>query len=643
VAERPLTVALVGAGPTASSLVERIGANLDLLGGRPLRIELIDPHRAGTGRVWRPDLSPLLWMNSLAEDVTMFVDDSVRCEGPPRPGPTLFEWSRCVDDRVLDELDDPDLAEEIRGLTPTSFPTRRVQSAYLDWFHRWVIERLPAHVTVVHHQRRAIELRDRPDGAQRLVLDDGAVIDADTVVLAQGHLDSLPDDRSSDLARFADEHGLVYLPPGHTAEQDLDVIPTRARVGVLGFGQAFTDLLVLLTEGRGGRFEPRSDGRLRYVPSGREPVVLVGSRRGVPYRSKLDYRLPAPLAPLPHVLDEVTMASLVDGDGPLDFTTDVLPLVIKELQWASAHQLFHAHPERTSMGWDEFVDAFDTAAPGAEVDSLIARAVPDPADRLDIARLDRPLAGRRDLSASDAHQRIVRHIRSDVGRRTDPAFSQDLAVFHALLFCYAQIGRITASGRLSERSRIDQVGGWWFSFFMYYASGPPPARLRQLLAITEAGLVQFVGADARVVCDPSRGRFFMVSASHDERLEIDAVVEARIPGPALGRTTDPLLRDLSHRGDAREEVVEEVVDDVIVWSRCTGRLVVGGPDLRVERTDGSLHDRRHALGGFTNRPAAGAFARPRTNAPAFRQNDLVARSILRTLAALDAGHDGIGT
>ena len=44
------------------------------------------------------------------------------------------------------------------------------------------------------------------------------------------------------------------------------------------------------------------------------------------------------------------------------------------------------------------------------------------------------------------------------------------------------------------------------------------------------------------------------------------------------------------------------------------------------------HPRRHALGVFTSRPAAGAFARPRTNAPAFRQNDGVARAILTTLA-----------
>ena len=53
------------------------------------------------------------------------------------------------------------------------------------------------------------------------------------------------------------------MPAGHTAEQDLSVLEPGADVIVLGFGQAFTDLVVLVTEGRGGRFVEGSDGTLR--------------------------------------------------------------------------------------------------------------------------------------------------------------------------------------------------------------------------------------------------------------------------------------------------------------------------------------------------------------------------------------------
>ena len=94
---RSVVLAVVGVGPTASSILERLMASVpELLDDTPLVVHLIDPHRAGTGRIWRPDQSHLLWMNSMAEDVTMFTDESVRCAGPRRPGPSLIERRRDV-------------------------------------------------------------------------------------------------------------------------------------------------------------------------------------------------------------------------------------------------------------------------------------------------------------------------------------------------------------------------------------------------------------------------------------------------------------------------------------------------------------------------------------------------------------------
>jgi hypothetical protein len=93
-------IVLVGAGPRAVGLVDRIAANISELWPRqrPLEIHLVDPHPAGAGRVWRHRQSPLLRMNSMARDVTMFTDDSCVLEGPVRPGPTLAEWAAALAD-----------------------------------------------------------------------------------------------------------------------------------------------------------------------------------------------------------------------------------------------------------------------------------------------------------------------------------------------------------------------------------------------------------------------------------------------------------------------------------------------------------------------------------------------------------------
>ncbi len=626
----PASVAIVGAGPTASSLVERIAANLpELLGDRALTVHLIDPYPAGQGRVWRPDLPHLLWMNSMAEDVTIFTDTSVHIAGPIRPGPTLLEWTKTADDATLAAVTTPAVAAEIRTVEPTTFPSRLVQSAYLEWFRRQVLATAPPNLDIVTRRARAVDVTEDDDGTQRVWLDEDAEpLTVEAVVLALGHLDASPRDRGATLA-FAAAHDLVHVPAGHTADQDLSVLEPGADIIALGFGQAFTDLLALVTEGRGGRFETADDGRVTYHRSGAEPVLHVGSRRGVPYRAKLEYRLVGPPAPMPRFLDSAGVERLLARPGLLHFRRDILPLLAKEVGWAYYHELFVAHGERTSCDWEAFADRYAAATSEDELAAVIEAAVPDAADRFSIAALDRPLAGLRFDSADALHRHVAAHIVADVARRTDPSFSADLGAFLGLLWTMPTVGRIGVSGRVEPRSRMIELGAWWFSFFMYYASGPPPPRLRQLLALADVGLVRFIGAGTTVEADESRRCFVAHSTSHDDVVVARAYVDARIAPASVSRTTDTMLARLHRRGD----VTEEVVGDGDGWSVNTGKVVIDH-DLRLVRADGSADRRRFGVGMFTNRPAAGAFARPNTNAPAFRQHDTLARSLLRTAAAM---------
>ena len=100
---------------------------------------------------------------------------------------------------------------------------------------------------------------------------------------------------------------------------------------------------------------------------------------------------------------------------------------------------------------------------------------------------------------------------------------------------------------------------------MYYASGPPPDRLRQFLALADAGLLRFTGADTTVTTDAERGVFVARSTSHPDEIAATALVDARIAGPSVSRSLSPLLQRWRERG----EVLEEVVVDGD-WSANTG-------------------------------------------------------------------------
>ncbi|MCX4746770.1 FAD/NAD(P)-binding protein [Kitasatospora sp. NBC_01287] len=630
-------LAIIGAGPRGTGLLERIAASAaELLPEeRRLTIHLIDPHPPGGGRIWRHQQSPLLRMNSMAEDVTMFTDERSVLDGPVVSGPSLAEWAR---DQAAHPpyrpVADPAVRAELAALAPTDFATRQTQSAYLDWVFRRTAAALPERITLAVHRESAVALSGPADGPQLVTLASGRELLVDQVVLALGHLGSAPTGRDAATAAFAARHGRYHLPPAFSSEADLDAIGPGEPLILRGFGLAFVDLMALFTEGRGGRFEDRPDGSKSYLPSGREPLLLVGSRRGVPYHSKTGYRLQGPPAPLPRYFGPAAVDELLALPGQLELRRDIWPLMAKEIGFGYYHELFHAHPERTALPWAEFLAAYDAQdwyAP--ETAALVTRAVPDPVDRLDFEQLDRPLAG----LAFDEPEQLQRHLRdhitADADRRADPAHSADLGAFLALLSLYGQLPRLTGAGRLTAASTARELDGWWQGFFSFLASGPPGFRLRELLALSEAGVLRFLGADLTVTEDEASGTFRAQSPSlPGHQVTATALIDAYLPRHALERTEDQLLAGLLRAG----ELAEEVVADPEHTHR-SGLLSTDVTDGRVldPGLGGAGHPRRLALGPHTNGRAFAAFARPRTNAPAFRQNDAAARTLLRALAAPD--------
>ncbi|MFE2485816.1 FAD/NAD(P)-binding protein [Streptomyces mirabilis] len=575
------SLVIVGAGPRGTGLIERIAANApELYAGSGLDIHLVDPHPPGAGRIWREAQSPLLWMNSHAEDVTMFTDETVVMDGPVRPGPTLHEWA-AIDGRT--------------------FADRQLQGAYLSWVHEQAVAALPPDVTVHHHPCRALRVSGPREGRQQVWLEGRPrPLLADLVVLALGHLDAELDQEQGELATYAHAHDLVHLPPDFTADSDLSSLAPGEPVLVRGFGLAFVDLMVLLTEGRGGRYDGDT-----YLPSGREPVLYVGSRRGVPYHSKIGYDWTGERPPLPRFFGPAEVDALLARPEGFDFRRDVWPSIEKELGFAHYHRLFTVHPERTAIAWTDFEEKY-AAGEAAEREALVASAVPDPADRLDLAVLDRPLDGVRYASHEEFQDGLRAYIEGDLRRRHDPGNSPDLAVFLGLLSVYGQL------------IRLGDVGPWWHGFFSHLASGPPGPRLRQMLALSRAGVVRFVGADMAVVAED--GVFRASSATvPGETIEARALVEARLPEPTVGRALDPLLREL--HADGAVETPE-------------GLLRVDRSDGRILDRGGRPHPRRFALGPYTDVRTPGAFTRPRTGGPAFRQNDATARAALAFLRDL---------
>ncbi|HKU29288.1 MAG TPA: FAD/NAD(P)-binding protein [Arthrobacter sp.] len=637
-------IVFIGGGPRSAGVLERLAANKPDLFDGPFSIHVVEPHEPGSGRIWRYDQAPGLLLNSMAADITMFTDASVACDGPALDGPGLAGWASGVLDGSIRDVPpfEPHIQAQLRALGPDSFPTRQLQSKYLEWFFRRAVAALEPDATVTVHRDTATavepwaaEGRDAPekhDGGPRyrVRLASGGELEADLVVYSLGHTSSKPDPESARLADFAARHGGFHAAPSYTTDVDYSAVAPGQDVLVSGMGLAFVDLLVLLFEGRGGRFEERPDGGLDYVPSGTEPRLWAGSRRGVPYHSKISSTLRGePVAP-PRYFTEAAVDSLLEAHNELDFRTQLWPLIAKDAGYAYYRELFTGYPERTRGGWDTFEQRFD----GLDWytrrrEDLVEAAVPDPSLRLDLEVLDQPFSGCAFADHAAVQRAVANYIERDLRLRTEPDHSETLALFTALLRVYMELGRLVPQERLNARSQ-QAVHGWWHGFFSFVDSGPPPHRLREMLALHRAGLLQFLGPGMWIRPDEASGRFVAGSFQSPVVVDAAAYIEARLPSPSVSGSANPALTDLHDAGWGTEQRL--LTSD---GPHSTGKLLVSGSH-EILAPDGGRQAGLFAVGPWTSGWGAGAFARPGTNAAPFRENDALARRLLTELSAIRA-------
>ncbi|MEW1616539.1 MULTISPECIES: FAD/NAD(P)-binding protein [unclassified Streptomyces] len=282
---RSTNLAIVGAGPSCTYVLDRLAAAAKAATGPvPLGIHIFDrAGRFGAGQVHSPDQPVTSVLNRIAGQVAFAADESVVGAGPLLPRkerPTLHEWCRAK----YTETGDPvfDLAAE-------DSPKRYVHGlALADRFQRYVgmLREVPG-VEVHLHQGEVTDLEELPGGGLGVVVGDGTrVLDADHVLMLTGHSSNDPAryPRQAAWARFAENHGADFVPFVYPLENAF--APGQAgpgsTVGCAGMGLTGIDVILHLTEGRGGVFSEQPDGTLAYRESGREPdSVVMFSRAGL--------------------------------------------------------------------------------------------------------------------------------------------------------------------------------------------------------------------------------------------------------------------------------------------------------------------------------------------------------------------------
>ena len=625
----PHAIAIVGAGPRGTSVLERLCASApELTPGTGLTVHIVDPSPPGAGRVWRTAQPGELLMNTVASQVTLFTDESVECDGPIRTGPSLYEWATTGDDAPAPSLG------------PDDYPSRALYGRYLEWVFAEVVRTAPGIVTVRPHPARATGLEEAADGTQTLALDDGTRLGGlRAVVLAQGHLPRTSDETEQRLGAHAARYGLRYYPPANPADVDLSPIEPGEPVLFRGLGLNFFDHMALLTEGRGGSFTVAAEGAtpregLVYHPSGREPRLYAGSRRGIPYHARGDNAKGAhgrhtPLLLTPDVLDGFRKRA--DSGDPPDFLAEVWPLVAKEAE---------------TVYYETLLSRQAPGAPPHFRRHFLATSHGSPEEAAVLLEFGIPATGRwcwetisqphreQNFTTRDAFRRwLLTYARTDAAHaRLGNVAGPVKAALDVLRDLRNEVRLIVDHGGLTGVSRRTHLDRWYTPLNAFLSIGPPRRRIEEMAALIEAGVLEILGPGLDVTAKTPDGSSdesgFTARATRVPGTPVIArtLIEARLPEPDLRRTADALLSGLLRTGQCRPHRVEGYE---------TGGLDVTPTPFRIVDAQGRPHPRRFAVGVPTEGVhwVTAAGARPGVNSVTLCDTDAVARAVLRLAAA----------
>ena len=533
-------ITLIGAGPRGLMLLGRlISWQRTRYPQRQLTIFLVDPYPIG-GRVWKIDQDPNLIMNTAAAQITLFTDQTVTGVGPFIAGPDLSTWALTLAADYLDahpEINNRSiLMRQAANLGPNSYASRALYGVYQQWF--FDLQKYQAGTNIITYKQQTVNRLDKK-AAGFTVTTDQESWQTDQVVMALGNLkNSLTRDQKA-LHDYAQTHQLFYLEPGFPEEGDLSGIEAQSPVIIRGLGLSFFDLMSRLTEGRGGQFQKAPDGLLVYHPSGREPHIFAGSRRGFPYRAKgRNQKGPGeewqPHFLTPQQIDAWQTHGEVSGqtfwealkhEAELIYYRLLLPQRYPEIDEAAFERDFIADPVAT-LG----------ALPIAAKDRLDWDALADPTKA---------------HPSGQPYQDFMRHyLRQDAqeamrGTKTGPLTS----ALEVLRDMRDPIRQLVERSLLSQDQYLDFFLRWFNSLNDFLSIGPPALRIDQLQALMGAGIVTILPPGMQI--KGIDGQFLLKTPSDPKfSLQAKTLLEARVPAVNAPTAQNPLVQQLLHDGYA---------------------------------------------------------------------------------------------
>lgn len=546
-----MKVGIIGAGPRGVLLTSQLFNQYKYHSDQtsPLSITLFDPYGIG-GRVWRTDQSDELIMNSAADQITLFTDASVNMSSKVYDGPSLFEWAKSVEaNRYLDSNGySADVIASAAQLQINGYAPRVLFGAYIKWFYQDLIKQQPTEVSTSVMKSQVMGLTYDADHKPVIKTNDGTY-PFDKVIMSLGQQDNYLSDEEQKLASYAQQNALTYIAPTHPGDADLSDIPAGEPAIIRGLGLSFIDYISELTLGRGGHYMQNEDGSLFYQPSGREPRIIAGSGRGIPYYPKPINEKGYGECDVPKFLTkENIQKNSTDGKISFDKFMELLLLDLKLVFYKLT--INDKYPYKSASKFEtEFLANDDKQA-------VLKQFGFAEEDVFNWDYIINPFKDVQSIGTEDYQSVLINWMNGEIndslkGSKTGPlAASRDLLRDFRPAFRQMLIDHC-----FSNQDLVEKFWGQLDSTINFLIMGPPVVRSKELSALIRSGVVTVLAPGMQV---KGQDGWFVTAAPkrNTDTFRSATLIEARVPKADLDITANPVLESLVDAKLARTHQVE---------------------------------------------------------------------------------------
>ena len=528
-----MEIAVIGLGSWGLSFLERIVTGSRSQWGS-VRVHVIEPGTPGSG-VYAVDQPDYLILNTPCGQISLYPWQD---EGPsPKYAVGLHEWVTAAGYRWVGDTCRIDRSG--RGITRDDYVPRRLMGEYLQWFYATLVASAPAKLEIVHRHTEAIDIVSQRDGRERVVMANGECLEIDHVILTSGHTGNVEPDANPAL-----------LPRPYPVDRYVRTIPRGATVAVEGLGLVATDVVIALTVGRGGSFAESGD-RLRYVSSGDEPTLRLFSRSGFPYCSKATATVDESDEFEAVICTKDAIGALQGGHATgqprrqIDFRSAVLPLILAEMQIRYyAQSALLAHGRAAS---DEVASRLGRAWHDGSYETTVAGLVGHYGEFDPSLHFFGPCGGY--VSSKDYESQIYSMVEADLceslrgGSAPVKSAYEVFRHLRDLMRTVIEFSGLTLESYLDFRDNIK-------TRVNRLVAGPPAVRSKQLLALTDSGLLTVPFGPLPSI-EPAETTGFVLGSRHFEQPhseQVDLLIHGHLENPTVCRSASRLLTNLWHDG-----------------------------------------------------------------------------------------------